>query len=621
MKTIEKPSVKSVLKLALLAVLVLAFSCSPDPVLNAEDLDAANARSKYKNDKKSGNAKLKTLVKGAKLNAANGLDVGPDGNLYIASVNGQEVVVMNKNNGKILNRFGQPDVLGADDLVFSPDGSSFYYTDILAGFVGRMTSDGTRIGYQSVAQGVNPIRFSKPNPGDPESEPRLFTALDFLGDGLYELDPELIDPPRQLISCPGGFCLGFFNSFDTRWEEEDDGYHLYLYGPLFAMNLVIAIDITNITETKVLNNIILDPPSDIILSDLFNDEDIRVVAGLDGSLENPAAAKFGPDGMLYVLDQAGKVFKINSETGDKTLFTALQPGLDNMTFDDDGSLYMTNNDEGWVAEILPSGQARIISPGGIIVPQGLAVLAGPNNQDVVYAADLFNLRQFNGTSGQQENIYKGYLVPVTPDVGLASLILPMNVSADGDNLIICSFFSPGLQVWNPEEGVIEDYSLQVAAPIDAVRANGKIVMNDLGLGGIFEVNEGGNTSLAPGLFSGLATDGETVWAADYLNGDIVEIASNGDITVFDFDLEGPEGLALDQNGHLLVIEAGADSPRLSRIEDLSSGETVIVVEGLKFMEGGLEGFPPFWFFDDVEVGPSGDIYITGAGENAIYKVK
>ncbi|QBA65329.1 hypothetical protein [Muriicola soli] len=189
--------------------------------------------------------------------------------------------------------------------------------------------------------------------------------------------------------------------------------------------------------------------------------------------------------MLYVLDQAGKVWKVNPDgEDDKTLFTTLQPGLDNMTFDDDGSLYMTNNDEGWVAEILKSGQARILSPGGIIMPQGLAVMEGSNNQDILYEADLFQLRQFNGTSGQQQNNYKGYLIPVVPEKGLASLILPMNVTADGDDLIITSFFSPGLQVWNPNEGVIENYAApQIDAPVDATRVQGEIYVNDVGLGG------------------------------------------------------------------------------------------------------------------------------------------
>ena len=459
---------------------------------------------------------------------------------------------------------------------------------------------------QFVAPGVNPIRFSE--------DGRLFTALDFLGDGLYELDPDLIDPPRRIISCPEGFGLGFFNSFDTRME----GDKLMLYGPLFALNLVIAIDVDAIADETVF-------PAD--LSGLFAalaSGSIRIVAGsLENSdLFNPAAAKFSPEGTLYVLDQAGKLWEVNPDGNDeKTLLASLQPGLDNMTFDDDGRLYMTNNDEGWVAEILKSGQARILRPGGIIMPQGLAAMAGPNNQDILYEADLFQLRQFNGTSGRQENAYKGYLIPIAPEVGLASLILPMNVTADGDNLIICSFFSPGLQVWNPEEGVIENYTApQIAAPIDAVRVQGELYVNDIGLGGVVRLSD--NALILPGLYSGMAANEETFWIADYFNGDIVQVDLDGgtpEINTFDFDLQGPEGLALDLDGNLLVVEEGAS--RLSRIDDLSSGEVVTVVEGLKLFKGALPEFPPYWFFDGVTVGPSGDIYVTGGGENAIYKIK
>jgi sugar lactone lactonase YvrE len=598
MKTIEKQSLTSVFKLAFLAVLFLAFSCSPDTLLPEENLETANAKSK--NEVKS---VLKTLVKGAALSGANGIDIGPDGHLYVASVNGQEIVVMNKNNGKIIKRFGpEMQVLGPDDLVIGPDGT-LYWTDILTGFVGRMTLDGQLLGYQEVAPGVNPIRFSE--------DGRLFVGLDFLGDGLYELDPNLVDPPRLIISCPTGFCLGFFNSFDTR---EEDG-RLYLYGPLFAANLVIAIDVTEETPTKF--------PT---FPDVLSDPSIRIVAGLDGAFENPAATKFGPDGLLYVLDQAGEVWKVNPDgLDDKTLFTTLEPGLDNMVFDSDGTLYMTNNDEGWVAEILPSGQARIISPGGMIAPQGLAVIAGSNNQDVLFEADLFRLRQFNGTSGQQINNYKGFLIPEEePKVGLASLILPMNLSVDGNNLVVSSWFSSAVQVWNPELGVIENYP-DFPVPIDAVRVNGDIVVSDFALGGVVYASNA--AMIAPLVASGLATDGETLWAADWATGEIWQIdfvSEPPTKTVVATGLMNPEGLALDNEGRLLVVEnSAAVDPmgvsRLSRI-DLSTGARTTIVEGLELGGPGL-GAPPTWSFDGVAIGPSGDIYVSGGGANVIYRIR
>ena len=59
MKTINQSFVKTTFKFALVAVFFLAFSCSQDSVLNSDNLESAKARSKSKNDKKSGNAVLK----------------------------------------------------------------------------------------------------------------------------------------------------------------------------------------------------------------------------------------------------------------------------------------------------------------------------------------------------------------------------------------------------------------------------------------------------------------------------------------------------------------------------------------------------------------------------------
>jgi sugar lactone lactonase YvrE len=580
-----------------LLALLLAFSCSPEPDFEAYNLEAINA--------KSNKSVLKTLVKGASLKGANGLDVGPDGNLYVASVSGQNITVINKNSGKIINRITD-EVESPDDLVFSPDGSAVYWTDIIIGEVGRMDMETGGVIKKFIAPGVNPIRFSE--------DGRLFVALDFLGDGLYELNPETLDIERHIISCPDGFGLGFFNSFDTRMENDK----LMLYGPLFALNIVIAIDVDSFVETT-------EFPGD--LSGLFaalTSGQIRIVAGSfppPSDLFNPAAAKFGPDGMLYVLDQAGKFFKVNPDgQDDKSLISTLDPGLDNMTFDADGSLYMTNNDEGWVAEILlPSGQPRILTPGGIVNPQGLVVMEGPKNQDVLFEADLFNLRKFNGTNGQQLEQYKGFLIPEGPE----SLILPMNLSPDGDNLVITSWFSGAVQVWNTQDQSVETISYgidgQQKIPIDAVRVNGDIYISDLALGGV--VKQGESTPTVPLLASGLASDGETLYAADWGSGKIYKVDFDGGTiaTTEIAQVAFPEGLALDQQGGLLVVETGTFS--LLRIDLENDNAVTTLAEGLEFNNGGLgDAAPPTYFFDAVAVGPSGDIYITGGGSNVVYKI-
>lgn len=583
---------KAIFKWTILLMVCVAISCDTESLTdpNSTNSEAADLTAKSKNGSKS---ILKVLARGAALHGANGIDVGPDGNLYVGSVLGLEIVVMNKQNGKIIKRLGQEvGVKGPDDLVFGPDGS-LYWTNILLGTVGRLKPDGTT-SEQFVAPGVNPITFLLGKDGGPD---RLFVGLDFLGDGLYEVDPNLSAPPRPIIVCPdpNNPCLGFFNAFDFGTDGR-------LYGPLFAFGMVISVNVGN-------------PGAPVSLSP-WTDGTIQVVAS---GFKNPASAKFGPDGMLYVVDQTGEVFKINTSTGDKTLFTTLEPGLDNMVFDTDGSLYITNNDFGWVAKILPSGQARTISKGGIISPQGMAVLPGSNNQDELFVADQFNLIQFNGRSGKQENIYKASLIP-DPNM----LKSAQNVKADGNNLLVSSWFGRAVQVWDPQTNqVLEEYLM--GAPIDIVRFKDDIVVSDLGLGGVVWASD--NSMILPidnaNVFApgGLATDGETVWMADWGTGIIWQIGFDGKTpkapVVVASGLSFPEGLAFESEGSLLVVETG--NSRLSRI-NLSTGEVTKVVDGLEFSGPGLEGYPPTWAFDGLAVGPSGDIYVSGGGVNVIYRI-
>ncbi len=206
---------------------------------------------------------IRELVTGAPLHAADGIIVGPDGNLYTTSAFGQEIVVMNPRNGRLLRRLGME--LGVefpDDLIFGPDGS-LYWTSIISGEVGRMDPDGV-VTKQFVAPVVNPITFSP--------DGRLFVGLCFYDDGLYELDPQLVAPPRPIIEATpeNPYPLGPLNGFDFG----PDGR---LYGPLVAAGMVVSIDVGQRG----------DPPSPIP----WADGTIQVVVT---GLTEPLAVKFDP---------------------------------------------------------------------------------------------------------------------------------------------------------------------------------------------------------------------------------------------------------------------------------------------------------------------------------------
>ncbi len=99
---------------------------------------------------------VKVLVRGAALHGTNGLYFGPDGNLYVASVFGGEIVALNPNSGKVLKRIANAGT--PDDLTFGTDGS-LYWTDIQYGNVWKMKPDGTRQAIASGLPGANPITF------------------------------------------------------------------------------------------------------------------------------------------------------------------------------------------------------------------------------------------------------------------------------------------------------------------------------------------------------------------------------------------------------------------------------------------------------------------------------
>jgi sugar lactone lactonase YvrE len=539
------------------------------------------------NSKKNVKVQVQEIAKGAVIKGANGINFGPDGNLYIASFLPQEIIVMNKQNGKIIKRIGSDKgVISPDDLAFGPDGS-LYWTDINIGEVGRMTPEGV-VTKQFVAPGVNPITFSE--------DGRLFVGLCFLGDGLYELDPDLLAPPRPvIISTPENpFPLGFLNAFDF-------GADGMLYGPIFAGGIVVKVDIDR-----------PGPPS----TSPYTDGTVTVVSV---GLTVPVAAKFDSKGVLHVLDQSGEVFKVNTLTGEKTLLTKIQQGLDNLAFDSNGSLFISNADFGSIVEILPSGQPRTVSKGGMISPMGLAVLPGTNKKDDLYVADLFRLRKFNGHTGKEENVYKGDLLGHP-----GNLTTPFSLSADGNNLIVSSWFGGVVQIWNPQaDQVIETFPM--GAPIDAIRFKGDIAVSDIGLGGVFRASDK-SPIFSAGLItvvSGLATDGETLWAADWITGTVWQLEFDGNTPGTPIELAtglmNPEGLAWDKKGGLLVVETGAS--RLSRI-DLATGAKSTIADGLKLSPPavGLGAFPPTYAFDGVAVGPSGDIYVSGGGKNVIYRI-
>ncbi len=521
---------------------------------------------------------IRVLVDGAPIQGSNGLAVGPDGHLYVASVAGREITVVNRFTGAVIDRLGaEIGVEAPDDVAFGPDGS-LYWTGIFTGEVGRLRPDGTASIIAQLPVGVNPIAFN--------DQGRLFVGLAAFGDALYEIDPDGIAPPQVILEPAGGL-----NGF----AFGPDGL---LYTPFQSAGGVARIDV------------------DAATVDVF-----ATGFGL------PVAVEFDSQGLLYVNDAATEeVVRLDPVTGAREVFVTLGDTPDNITFDDHGNMYATSLVQGSVRKIRPSGFVRTLTPGGMTVPGGVAVLpAGRFGlRDEVWVADFFSLRAFGPYFGIERAFY-----PSTP--GISPITGPTTVAADGDDhLILSSWLLNQVQVVEAATGQIVQSVQDFAAPLNAIRFDGDLVVAELGLApGTAAVTRADGadpsqrTTLAAGLAipSGLAADGDDLWFADYIFGTVFQVVAAGQVLNPPLPVAGglalPEGLAVLPSGDLLVVETGAS--RLSRI-DPATGTVATVADGLEIGIS-IPNAPPTWAFNGVAVGRRGAVYVSGDDGNKLYKLR
>jgi sugar lactone lactonase YvrE len=513
------------------------------------------------------------LVEGAPFHGANGINFDAQDRLYVASVDGSTISIMDPKTGKIIERLGpKQGVIAPDDMAFGPDGS-LYWTGLFTGEVGRLTRGGVAETVAELVPGANAITFS--------DDGRLFVSQCFFGDKLYEVDPDGLNPPRLISDALGPGCA--LNGMD--WGP--DGY---LYGPRWFQGEVVRVDVDS-------------------------GEFETVVDGIGA----PAAVKFDSQGRLHVLDaQSGRVLRVDVTTGDQKLVATLDPGLDNLAFDSRDRLFVSSYADSFIVQVLKNGATRIVSKGGMSVPGGVAVLPNSHGESV-YVADFFSLRAFDGLTGKQESVQRSI-------IRVSAFGFPLTASQDGANLLLTSWPDNLVQVLDPETGAILETHRDFAVPLNAIRFQGDLVVAELGTGSVVRAsseNPATRTTLVEGLGvpAGLAATDTDIWVSDWAAGSVLQIVAAGEVLDEPVPIaEGlafPEGLALAQDGSLLVVESGAG--RLSRI-DLGTGQVTTVAEDLEFGAQAPPNVPPTWIFNGVAVGPSGNIYVTGDVANVLYRI-
>lgn len=527
--------------------------------------DTATASSELRTA--DGQYRRDTLSRGSGIDGTNGVRIGADGNLYVASFMERAVVVLNPRNGKEIRRLGTAQgVETPDDIAFGPDGS-LYFTSFLTGEVGRILPSGEKRTVAQLGPGANAIAFSGTG--------RLFVSRVFLGDELYELDPEGVAAPRVVAT-------GLYGA--NAFEFGSDGQ---LYAPIWFLGQVQKIDPDTGARTVVASGV-----------------------------GTPSSARFNAAGKLFALDYAGGRFLgINPATGVVTVIASGEAlkGADNFDFDAKGNALVSNAHNGTILEVSPKGKVSTVLGGNLSFAGGVAAIK-KHGKETVFVGDGASIKGYDPNNGKQRAQFDSTL-------GVSALATAFTLAADGNNLVTSNWFSNQVQVVASDSGAVLESYQDFAVPIDARRFMGDIVATELVTGSVSKKNaDGSKTTIASGLYvpAGLASSGNNLFVTDWATGYVFQLVDNGATQsppkVVAAGLALPEGIAVDEDGSLLVVETGLK--RLVRI-NRSNGAVSVVETGLSVGLPGIPGYVPTHVFNGVTVGADGTIYVTEDEKNAL----
>lgn len=498
------------------------------------------------------------IVAPTPLRGCNGLICRSDGSLYVCqgALNKISKITF-KDNDIFIEDFIDPfkGIFYPDDLTMDEKGN-FYAVGHISGEVYKISPDGRKKVIARNLNGPDGICYDK-------KRHRLFVSECFWGNRLFEIDPEGKRQPRFItdkISIP--------EAFDVKNGK--------LIVPDMGTGRIIEVE-PDTGSTKV------------------------IVEGLI----SPVALKVGPDDNIYVIEQAtGRLLKITDDR-QIDIVTVLSPGLDNLAFSPNGILFISSYFDCTIWKLYPAPASQKIEklfPTGINVPTGIVV-----KDNKIFVSDVVMIRMID-EKGIIHNtkanpwLNKGYPLPITMTDGFENFLITADFIDDivvsvnpetGEWKFITKAITPAgmttdkkskkLYIAEHVTGQIKEVDLenqeskivasQLAGPIAVTKADNDLYVAESWAGRVSKIDLTSYEKEV--ILSGyivkpkniVAYENKELFILDAGRREIVKVdlnnfsvnvvASNLPIvhtTYYHYPMkyDGPIGLAVDQNGNVLV---------------------------------------------------------------------
>ncbi len=250
----------------------------------------------------------------------NGIAVAGD-TIWVASIKDDEILQVDT-DGTILQRFAT-DGAGPDDVAVAPDGS-VWSTGFANGDVGRI-ADGSYEVVTRIRSGINPIAV--------DGDGIVWIGTYGPGGDLYRLDPKALPADGGAPEPLAAGTMPDINAFGIL----ADGTIVAPAGGIAGPGSAIAID----------------PDTGDVTT---------IVDGLPGV----AAGTVDEDGNAYVLANAtGEVIAVDVDAKTSEVVRTVREGVpfDNLSFADDGTLYLSSFIAPTITEVRADGTERLIPIG------------------------------------------------------------------------------------------------------------------------------------------------------------------------------------------------------------------------------------------------------------------